>query len=507
MTDRGTDRRRFLAGTAGLLGTGLVGRGLADTTNGTGVADRSRSARGAPAGSTTVHREWSMYAQGPYNSGKTEDGAPVEGVAVNWERDETVTTSPVVRDNYLWVGAEDAVVKFDRASGEEVLRISLEEPVAGTPAVDDDNLYVATEGNTLFALAVSNGEEDWSFDLQGTPTAPQITPSNGTDVYLADGAGFVYEVEGPTGTERWQYDAGDVTYSSPVAASPDTERVYALDDGGTVTAVDADSGRSRWTNDEPGETAVGPPVVDDPNVYLGDTEGTMHVVDARLGGTRYTFDAGGAVSVPATFERQRLYVATEAGTLYALDRTDGAQRWQVDLGAGVTTAFAVAEEGLYVPTDDGQVRHLGRDEGEQRWRAQLSLGTPRVAVTGQVFAVDEGVTALEAGDRTVVGTETPTETPTPTPTPTETPASTETATSTATEAEPTTVGGTVTETATPSPTPRSDARTPTPAGDETPAADDATTTSADGPWPLWSALAAIGGYAALGLRDDGDESA
>jgi outer membrane protein assembly factor BamB len=515
-----TNRRRFLAGVAagGLAGTTLVGRSVAN--GGTDSRNAAGPTRAASGTGTSEHREWPQFGQDSYNRHKTADAGPRDGVAFGWERDLTVTASPVVRGNYLYVGTESAVYSIDRDSGETRWTVEFDGAVSGTPAVNDDSVFVPTEEETLYALSVQDGEEDWAYDTEGTPTAPAVTTgSTEPEVYVADAGGYLHEVDPRRGDRQWRYDAG-TAFSSPPVASPDTTTVYAVADDNTIHTVDLETGRSgpRWTNDSiPAGRETGPPTVDSQYFYVGDDAGNLHGIDSRNGTNRWTFETDGAVTVAPAVERQRVYVPTENGTLHTIENQDDTEIWQTDLPGSVTTELAVAENGPVVPTADGTVVHVDRD-GDEVWRATLGIDVPRLAVTRRVFAVGDGIRVLEEGDETTITAATPTPTPTPTDTatptatatPTETPTPTPTATPTATATPTVTTtsatteaGDVATPTATATRTATDEQSTPTATPTDPDAGDG--TTSGSGALPAWLTLAGIGSLAALGVSRATDD--
>ena len=534
-----TSRRRFLAGVtaSGLAGATLVGRSVAsddgsETAAASGASDVAARADRAGAG-RSEHREWPQFGQDSYNRNKTADAGPRDGVELGWDRDLTASASPIVRGNYLYVGAGNVLHSINRERGETRWTVEFDAPVSGTPAANDDSVFVPTEDGTLHARSIEAGEEDWTYDLQGVGTAPAITTEpTEPELYIADDAGFMYEIGVRTGDQQWRYEAGE-PFSSPPVASPDTTTVYAVSESNTIHSVDLETGRaeSRWTNRSiPSNRETGPPTVDGQYLYIGDDAGNLHGIDSRNGDNRWTFDTDGPVTTAPAVERQRVYVPTENGTLHTIENQDDEEIWQTDLPGGVTTELVVGENGPFVPTAGGTVVHVDRD-GDEVWRATLGFDAPRLAVTRDIYAVGDGVRLLRDGDETDVSVATPTPTPTATPTRTATP--TDTATPTATAADTATPTATAADTATPTATESGGMATPTATeaggmttptatptatesgGMATPTATSTAepdesggsgTTSGSGPLPAWLTLAGIGGLVALGVRRarDGD---
>ena len=100
------------------------------------------------------------------------------------------------------------------------------------PALDGQNLYVASESGGVYALKKSNGERIWKFKMdnggRGSPTLA------GDTLYVADTRGTVYGIDTDTGEERWRFELDDRVSTSVVVAGG---KIYVAADSGILYAV------------------------------------------------------------------------------------------------------------------------------------------------------------------------------------------------------------------------------------------------------------------------------
>lgn len=237
----------------------------------------------------------------------------------------SVEHPPIYTDEgVIGVGTRGTVASFD-GSGEKNWSENLLESVTAPSAADDDYVYVPTGDGSLHALRTSSGWEDWSFEADGTPTAPAV---GGDTVYVCFG-GTLYAIDAENGNEMWSQDGPS---SSPVLA------------GDTVLFGER-SLTSMSTGPAPAQTAVLSASVGNSSVGVGEetevtakventgeSEGTHEAtlyVDGEEEETRDvtvvpggTDDAVFSVSFSETGEYELRVDETDAGTVEVQDETD-----------------------------------------------------------------------------------------------------------------------------------------------------------------------------------------
>lgn len=524
MTDRSATRRHVLTGVLAVAGGGRLGLGRTIVSaSETDIADQDST--------PDAQDGWPMFGNNPLNTGRSLATGPEDGVEIGWETDITATTPPAIAERTLYIGTDDGLTAFDLESRERDWVASTDSTVTACPAVGDDNVFVGTEEGTVYAFN-RDGSEDWTYSVEGEVTAPATYLNSENRVYVGTGEGRVYKLDAAAGFLRWDTDLS-AGVSGSLAVAEGKESVYVPLENGTVKGLDYATGRTNRFTFSPrtsDDAAMVPPSIDRRFAYVAADGGGLWEFDSRNGGQYWERDLDGSVRGGLTFRFAKVYAATDEGYVYAYD-TDlniddkAVEAWQVELDEGIVSAPVMSEGGetLYLGGENGTVYALDIADGEVLWSATLSIGSPDLAVwDGTVWAVGDGLVALDPGSEVEITTDTPTPTPSETVTPTETATATETPTGRATpSATPTETAaptdtavptsettpmatGTPTEAATPTDT-DTERTTPTPERDGTRNG----TTSGSGALPAWLTLAGIGSLAALGVSraagDDGTE--
>ncbi|CQH44886.1 PQQ repeat protein [Halobacterium hubeiense] len=145
---------------------------------------------------------------------------------------------PAVTDDGVYVPDRDALVKFDRETGDEQWRVPVDTPYAA--AVVDDGGVVQTGWQETVAVTRS-GDVRWRRDLQSRAAAA----ADGGDLYVV--SGDLHEVDAETGETNWQAHLPSEGTAAPVVTD---ESVLAV--AGSVYAFRRDAGgflgpdRRRW---------------------------------------------------------------------------------------------------------------------------------------------------------------------------------------------------------------------------------------------------------------------
>jgi outer membrane protein assembly factor BamB len=232
-------------------------------------------------------------------------------------------------------GAERWRAKIDRGSPERIppyKEASRWDRYGSSVVADSKRVYIASRDNTLYALDLDTGKEQWRAQTQDMMTA---TPALYRDMVLfADYKGIVQAVAASDGKPRWSYDA-----HLPVAGDlvVDADRVLVGSRTYDLIALNAANGKELWKHYYWFSWIESPPVVRDGVVYTGSSDGVgVFAIDARDGKLRWKAavpgwawprTAVGAGVVVAATVGLGAYPGTRAGSLVAIDRASGAIRW------------------------------------------------------------------------------------------------------------------------------------------------------------------------------------
>lgn len=317
----------------------------------------TRTPPGTPALSPSG--EWPAYRFDARNTGYNPDGAGLRDAEPYWRLRPAGT--PSVSDDAMFnltgYGPDSSGLTHRNPATAEVRTATelVSYGVNSPPTVADGRVFVTTFIEA-FCLAADRDEVLWRGpEMDGTHGSPTV--SDGT-VFVNSG-GFksvspqLRAFDAKTGTERWRYDTGSVSKSTPAVAE---ERVFVNSRDG-LHAVDAANGERLYTVPETGGEWSTPAVLD----------GTVYVVASR----------------------------DEADELFAIDAADGSVRWKHRSAALESEPPVVADGRVYVPSEDGVVT-LDSADGT-KLTGLGGRGAPVARVGDVVYAVERGVLyALDA---------------------------------------------------------------------------------------------------------------
>lgn len=201
---------------------------------------------------------------------------------------------------YATNGAGDAAA-LDAATGAIAWIVKPGGPLRGQPTVGNENLYVISQDNQLFALSLTNGETRWtesgSFEQAGVfgTAAPAFAQST---VVAGFSSGEL---------TAYRYENGQVVWQDALARTGVSTVV------GTISDIDAD------------------PVIDQGRVFAVGQGGRMVAVELITGQRAWEINIAG-ISTPRV-AGDWVFVVTDRAQLLAIARASGRIRWISQLPA------------------------------------------------------------------------------------------------------------------------------------------------------------------------------
>jgi outer membrane protein assembly factor BamB len=266
---------------------------------------------------------------------------------------------------------EGFAVAMDAKNGGIVWSVRPGGPLRGAPTIANDNVYVVTQDNQMFALNPADGKIRWNgsgaVEIAGVLGAAAPAAAQGTVVAgFSSGELTAYRYE--NGQVVWQ-DAlartsvsTTVTSLSDIDADPviDSGRVYAVGQGGRMVAIELITGQRIW---EINVAGISTPWVAGDWVYVVTDDAKLLCIQRTDGHIRWisqlprwrdTKDKKGEISyVGPVLAGGRLIVANSAGQLLDVRPADGAVVNTVDTKMPVSLSPIVANNTLYVLHDQG----------------------------------------------------------------------------------------------------------------------------------------------------------
>ncbi|KTG29764.1 outer membrane protein assembly factor BamB family protein [Haloferax profundi] len=241
--------------------------------------------------------------------------------------------------------------------------------------VTENVLYVGTEddaiedeGQTLYALSVADGSEQWSGEI-GDPSGGHLI----TETMYVPTYGRLYAYDTVTGKQRWTAEVEDYSYRT-IAATDETV-CFVADEGdvrGKLVALDSETGEEKWSHDEWITTST---TLNDGTLYVGGEH--IAAFDPESGKQQWQADESGFVPrVPV----QDGVLFAGGSTVRAFDTEGGGLNWTwtpKESVEGVIPSATVADS-LYIDS-------WGRDDPRNRFKFSLDVTTSE-----QQWAFEDG---------------------------------------------------------------------------------------------------------------------
>jgi outer membrane protein assembly factor BamB len=273
---------------------------------------------------------------------------------------------------YATNGAGDASA-IDAKTGAILWTVRPGAPLRGAPTVANDNVYVITQDNQLFALNPADGAVRWTgsgaVEIAGLLGASSPAAAQGTVVAgFSSGELNAYRYE--NGQNLWQ-DAlartsisTSVTSLSDIDADPviDSGRVYAVGQGGRMVAIELITGQRVW---EINVAGIATPWVAGDWIFVVTDQAQLLALSRTNGHIRWMTqlprfrdakDKKGRIDwVGPILAGDRLILANSAGQIVNVSPIDGAVQTTIETKMPVSLSPIVANNTLYVLHDNGQL--------------------------------------------------------------------------------------------------------------------------------------------------------
>jgi outer membrane protein assembly factor BamB len=273
---------------------------------------------------------------------------------------------------YATNGAGDAAA-LDAKTGAVLWMVRPGGPLRGAPTIANDNVYVVSQDNQLFALNPADGKTRWSgagtSESAGVLGAAAPAAAQGTVVAgYSSGELTAYRYE--NGQVVWQ-DALTrtsistvVTTLSDIDANPviDQGRVFAIGQGGRMVAIELITGQRLW---EINAAGISTPWVAGEWIYAVTDDGRLLCLSRANGHAKWItklphyrnekkksgqIDYRGPV-----LAGNRLVLVNSQGEIVYVSPTDGAVQATVETGMPTSLSPIVANNTLFVLHDNGQL--------------------------------------------------------------------------------------------------------------------------------------------------------
>jgi outer membrane protein assembly factor BamB len=246
-------------------------------------------------------------------------------------------------------------------------------PLRGAPTIANDNVYVVSQDNQMYALNPADGSRRWvgsgAVEIAGVFGSAAPAAAQGTVVAgFSSGELTAYRYE--NGRVVWQ-DAlartsisTAVTTMSDIDADPviDQGRVYAVGQGGRMVALELVTGQRLW---EINVAGISTPWVAGDWIWVVTDEAQLLAVARNTGKIRWMTqlaayrdvkDKKGRISWSGPIlAGERLILVSSTGQIVNVSPADGSVLSTVETRQPTTLSPVVANNTLYILHDNGQL--------------------------------------------------------------------------------------------------------------------------------------------------------
>ena len=285
--------------------------------------------------------------------------ADVEARAEPDDNNFGIHGTPAFDDERVYIGDYSGYLyAVDKQTGALVWEEKLGGSIGASPALHGEHVFIAVEypapNGRVFVLNVHDGAERYVTPFMGDHphSSASIDPERG---YLFVGAnnGIFFAFDYINGEEVWRYKTG-ADIKSTAAVARDTVYITSWDH--ELYAFDIDTGERRWSFAS-GDLSMSSPSIYDSVVYFGSHDGKLYAVDAEDGTEKWAFSTGGVIASSPTVVQETgvVIVGSKDRSLYIIDMADGSKLWEMQLDGLVSSVPVAAGNSLFVADDSGTI--------------------------------------------------------------------------------------------------------------------------------------------------------
>ena len=263
------------------------------------------------------------------------------------------------------------VAAYDAATGKQIWLVRPGGPLRGAPTIANENVYVVSQDNQLFALNPENGELRWTgsgtFETAGIFGTASPAAAQGTVVAgYSSGELTAYRYE--NGRVVWQDALARTSISTAVASLSDIDadpvidngRVYAIGQGGRMVALELNTGQRIW---EINIAGISTPWVAGEWIFVVNDQAQLLAVSRASGKIKWRTqlprwedeeDKEGLLTwLGPILAGDRLILVSSEGHMTNVSPIDGTIQSTVDTEESISLPPVVANGTLYILRDDG----------------------------------------------------------------------------------------------------------------------------------------------------------
>ena len=267
-----------------------------------------------------------------------------------------------------------------------------------TPATDGRTVFLPLIDGTVVALNAADGQLRWKAQVGGEFSAAAAVDEH--NLYVATEFsgdekktvhGTLQALSKDTGITIWRRTLSSALLGG-IASGPTA--VFAASRNGSVYSFEKRSGLTLWSHQQ-GEAFDEPPTISGNRVYLGSASGTLLAINQSTGSVVWHYRTHAAVKGIA-LAQEVAYFGSSDGYVYALREAGSKLIWKRRTGASIQSV-TITDAGLLASSLDNFAYLLSLKKGALVWRRLLPgriPARPLTAADGVLFMPLSADTAI-----------------------------------------------------------------------------------------------------------------
>ena len=296
--------------------------------------------------SPVASADWNSFQGDIYHTAYQDDASDFVTNLWIFNMESPIIGSPAIFEDNLYVASQNGLLKcIDLEDGSEIWSLELDNTTLASPVIDNGTLYIGST-ETFYAIDCENGKIIWQTDISGIEDAAFIYDGI---VYVASGE-HIYGLNNDTGEVELDANiSGDVSSSLLIV----NDTIYVGSDDTKLYALDL-SGNVKWTYTT-GNTIESTPAYGDGKIIFGSNDGNLYVLNESDGNLVFKVNLDNCVRSSATVDEynNNIFVGSDAGNLTCIDLRDGTIKWSKNTGAAVQSTPAINGENVAFGSNNG----------------------------------------------------------------------------------------------------------------------------------------------------------
>ncbi|MFV1992764.1 MAG: outer membrane protein assembly factor BamB [Acidiferrobacterales bacterium] len=289
-------------------------------------------------------------------------------------------STAILGENLFTVSSDGELTAFKLTDGDDDWSVDLDRDITAGVGVSEDKLLLGTRDGIVMALDPKNGAILWDRRLATEILSKPVASSGKVIVQTVDGT--IYALDEKTGKQVWRYHKEGPPLSLRGTSTPIFIQNIVITGfaTGTIVALLLETGKQIWeipVSQPSGRNEIerltdvdAQPIVSEFRLFVASYHGKLVAIDIRSGEQLWSRDL--SIISDMAIDSKNIYVLDDEGVMYAYEKSTGATVWQQAQFVGRIPSPPAVVDGYVIVGDlEGFVHWLNVDDGRILARKQI----------------------------------------------------------------------------------------------------------------------------------------